>query len=244
MSEDKDNRIELGKEIQKKLQKISEIFKTSLNNVVHASLLHGFNHFWLPMQEYSSELKVEDLKDQIESSHKIFQNFDDFESKFEDKYPFGTFSDLQERHNEFIKFIEILNKPKDVEKEKPQQIVRIQRVTGESIKKEEPEEEEEEEEEKAPPKPTTLKWLMSSLKPEIHNAVDVIKLMIFFTLCITANFYIFYGLYLEWPIFLDFEYHWRIQPYFTPFLVISILGIIIISSTIIGKILYYLFNKF
>ncbi len=254
MSEDKDDKIQLELEIQNKLEEISKMLNMPTTKVLNASLLHGLNRYRFPLQKYTSELKVEeqpvkeeeyqpilaDLKTQIESSYEIIQDINEFESKFEDKYPFGTFSDFQEREREYIKFIEIRNRPPNVEKEEPSKIVITKKVIKVPIKKEELEVEKE----KTPPKQTLLKWLISSLKPEMHNVSDVIKLVIFIILCIIANFFIFYGVYLESPIFFDFGYHWQYYPYFTPFIVISVIVTILLSSTLIGKILYYFFHKF
>ncbi|KKK67978.1 hypothetical protein LCGC14_2948680 [marine sediment metagenome] len=225
MSEDKDDKIQLELEIQNKLEEISRILNIPPTKVLNASLLHGLNRYRFPLQKYNSELKVEeqpvkeeeyqpilsDLKSQIELSYEIIQDIDEFESRFENKYPFGTFSDFQEREREYIKFIETLNRPPDVGKEEPPRIVITKKVTKAAIKKEELEDKKEK---------------------------KVIKLVVFIIVCIIANFFIFYG------FFFDFGYHWQFNPYLTSFIIISVIVMILLSSTIIGKILYYIFNKF
>ncbi len=225
MSEDKDDKIQLELEIQNKLERISRILNIPPTKVLNASLLHGLNRYRFPLQKYASELKVEeqpvkkeeyqpilsDLKTQIELSYEIIQDINEFESRFENKYPFGTFSDFQEREREYIKFIEILNSPPDVEKEEPPRIVITKKVTKAAIKKE---------------------------KIVGKKEKKVIKLVVFIIVSIIANFFIFYG------FFFDFGYHWQFYPYLTSFIIISVIVMILLSSTIIGKILYYIFYKF
>ncbi len=151
MSEDKDDKIQLELEIQNKLEEVSRILNIPPTKVLNASLLHGLNRYRFPLQKYNSELKVEeqpvkeeeyqpilaDLKTQIELSYEIIQDINDFESKFEDRYPFGTFSDFHEREREYIRFIETLNRPHDAKREEPPKVVIAKKVTKAAIKKEE-----------------------------------------------------------------------------------------------------------
>ncbi len=205
MSEDNDKKIKLEQGIQKKLEEISRILNIPFNKVLNASLLHGVNRYRFPLQKYNSELKVEEqpvkeeqyqpilsnLKNQIELSYLESQNIDKFESMFENKSPFGTFSSLQERETEYIKFLGELSKPKEIEpKEEPPEITIVHEILEEPTSKEELEDEDE----LPSPKQTTLKWVIGSIKPEIHDVTDVIKLMIFYSLCVITNFYIFWGL--------------------------------------------------
>ena len=129
MSEDNDKKIKLEQGIQKKLEEISRVLNIPFNKVLNASLLHGLNLYRFPLQKYNSELKVEEqpvkeeqyqpilsnLKNLIALSYLESQNIDEFESMFENKHPFGTFSSLQERETEYIKFLGELNKPKEID---------------------------------------------------------------------------------------------------------------------------------
>ena len=178
MSEGKENVIELENQIQNKIDKISRILNIPRNKVLYASILHGFNHYHLPLQKYYNELEVEeqpvkeeqyqpllsDLRDQIELSFRIIQNIDDFEAKFEDKHPFGSFPNLQERHYAFIKFSEILNKPKDIQKMEPPEIT----VTTEKVVESSSKEKIKDEEEKAPTEQTALNSSFTEKKYTFH----------------------------------------------------------------------------
>ena len=254
MSEDNDKKIKLEQGIQNKLEEISRILNIPSNKVLNASLLHGLNRYRFPLQKYNSELKVEEqpvkeeqyqpilsnLKNLIELSYSESQNIDKFESMFENKYPFGTFSSLQERETEYIKFLGELSKPKEIEPKEEQLKIPIKhKILEEPTNKEELEDEDE----LPSPKQTTLKWVIDSIKPEIRDVTDVIKLMVFFSLCVITNFYIFWGLSWWQPILFDIGYHWQYYPFFIPFLLLLIPLIILIISAIIGKILYYIFHK-
>ena len=253
MSDGKENIIELENQIQNKIDKISRILNIPRNKVLYASILHGFNNYHLPLQKYYNELEVEeqpvkeeqyqpllsDLRDQIELSFRIIQNIDDFEAKFEDKHPFGSFPNLQERHYAFIKFSEILNKPKDIQREEPPEITIAQEILEEPTSKEELEKEEDE----TPPIQGILRWLNSYIRSKIHGVADVLRLMIVLILSFTANFFVFWGLSWWQPILFDIGYHLRYYPIFLPFMIILIGFIIIIISVIVGKILYIVFHK-
>ena len=253
MSEDNDKKIKLEQGIQKKLEEISKILNIPPNKVLNASLLHGLNRYRFPLQKYNSELKVEEqpvkeeqyqpilsnLKNQIELSYLESQNIDEFESMFENKYPFGTFSSLQERETEYIKFFGVLNKPKEIEpKEEPPEITIAQEILEEPTSKEELEDEDE-----TPPIQGILSWLNSYMRSKIHGVADVLKLMIVLILSFTANFFVFWGLSWWQPILFDIGYHLRYYPIFLPFMIILIGFIIIIISVIVGKILYIVFHK-
>jgi len=128
MPDDKESELKLEPEIKRILDKISDDLGISFNKVLHASILHGVNRYWLPLQKYYSELKVQDqpikeedfqpllsdLKEQIESSNTAIQKIDEPEEMFERRYPFGKFTDLHERQAEFIKFIKAFSKPKEI----------------------------------------------------------------------------------------------------------------------------------
>ena len=254
MSEDNDKKIRLEQGIQNKLEEISRILNIPSNKVLNASLLHGLNRYRFPLQKYNSELKVEEqpvkeeqyqpilsnLKNQIELSYSESQNIDKFESMFENKYPFGTFSSLQERETEYIKSLGELSKPKEIEpKEEPSEITITQEIPEESSK-----EELEKEGDETPPIQGIFSWLSSYMRAKIQGVADVIKLMIFLILSFTANFYIFWGLYWWQPILFDIGYHLRYYPVFIPFMILLIGFIIIVTSVIVGKIFYHLFHKF
>ena len=129
MSEDKESERSLEPEIKRRLDKNSEDLTIPFNKVLNAILLHGINHFLFPLQKYYSELEVEDqpikeedyqqllsdLKDRVESSFTAVQKMGQLEKKFEKRYHFGKFASLLERQTEFIKFIEELNKPREIE---------------------------------------------------------------------------------------------------------------------------------
>ena len=254
MSEDNDKKIKLEQGIQKKLKEISRILKIPPNKVLNASLLHGLNRYRFPLQKYNSELKAEaqpvkeeqyqpilsNLKNQIELSYLESQNLDEFESMFENKYPFGTFSSLQERETEYIKFLGELNKPKEIESKEEQPKIPIKHKIPEESSKEELEKEEGE----TPPIQSIFSWLNSYMRSKIHGVADVLKLMIVLILSFTANFYIFWGLSWWQPILFDIGYHLRYYPVFVPFMIILIGFIIIVISVIISKIFYHLFHKF
>ncbi len=253
MSEDNDKKIKLEQGIQNKLEEISRILNIPSNKVLNASLLHGLNRYRFPLQKYNSELKVEEqpvkeeqyqpilsnLKNLIELSYSESQNIDKFESMFENQYPFGTFSSLQERETEYIKFLGELNKPKEIEPKEEQPKIPIKHKIPEESSKEELEKKEDE----TPPIQGILSWLNSYMRSKIHGVADVLKLMIVLILSFTANFYIFWGLSWWQPILFDIGYHLRYYPVFLPFMIILIGLIIIVISVIIGKIFYHIFHK-
>jgi hypothetical protein len=255
MSENNEKKIKLEKGIQKKLEEISRILNIPPNKVLNASLLHGLNRYRFPLQKYHSELKVEDqpvkveqyqpilsnLKNQIELSYLESQNIDEFESMFEIKYPFGTFSNLQERETEYIKFIGELNKPKEIEPKEELPKIPISHKIPEV--EESSKEELDKEEDETPPIQGIFSWLNSYMRSKIHGVADVLKLMIVLILSFTANFYIFWGLYWWQPILFNIGYHLRYYPVFIPFLILLIGFIIIIISVIVGKIFYHIFHK-
>ncbi|KKM83226.1 hypothetical protein LCGC14_1311570 [marine sediment metagenome] len=255
MSEDNDKKIILEQGIQKKLEEISRILNILPNKVLNASLLHGLNRYRFPLQKYNSELKVEEqpvkeeqyqpilsnLKNQIELLYLELQNIDEFESMFEKKYSFGTFSNLQERETEYIKFLGEHSKPKEIESKEEQPKIPISHKIPEV--EESSKEELEKEGDETPPIQGIFSWLSSYMRAKIHGVADVIKLMIVLILSFTANFCIFWGLYWWQPILFDIGYHLRYYPVFIPFMILLIGFIIIVISVIVGKIFYHILHK-
>lgn len=250
MSEEKDYDVKLESEIQSKLAEVSNTVKLPFNEVLNASLLFSYCRFWYPLQKYFAELKVEkqpvkeddyepiltELKDQIESSYTVIQHIEKFEDKFERRFPFGTFQDFDERHWEFIKFIEESSIPKKA----PNKVLIKKPIIRKIV-------EEIQEEEPSPQEPvveieTFFKKSVAYFTPQIHGLWDIIKLLLFFILTGLACFYIFWAFASVWPIF-NFVHFLTYYPYFVPFQILFIMFVILINGFIIGKLWYYLANK-
>jgi len=250
MAEEKDQDITLESEIRSKLVEVSNKVNLPLDEVLNASLLFSYLRFWYPLQKYYSKLEVEDqpvkekdyapilsdLKEQIKSSYNLVQKIDQLESKFEKRHPFGTFQDFEERHHEFIKFIEESSRPKEIPIEPPIKKP-ITREIVEEIQEEEPPPQE-------PPvkMDSFFKISIAYLTPQIHGVWDVIKLGIFVILTGLTCFYIFWVFASVWPIF-NFTHFLTYYPFFVPFQVLFIIFVILITGFVIGKFLYFIFHK-
>ena len=252
--------VKLGKDILHRLKKISEILDISLDKVINTSLLDGVFPLWIPYQKLLSDISdkespiseedyqdvLDELSAQINSDFENIQKLDSLEDKFEEQYPFGLFKDLKERKTEFIKFIKTY---KEVEEEKAEEIV--QEPVQEEIKEVPVRIDSSEEEGEMPPLLFSkfLTFIKSQINSHVNSLGDVIILGIFLILLGVINFFIFYSLYLIWPIIFDFEY--MIISYVPWISVISIIIIILLfpimillTGFIIGRLYYYLIRIF
>jgi len=250
--------VKLVKDVLQRLQKISEILDISLDKIINTSLLDGIFPLWIPYQKLLSDISdkespiseedyqdvLRELSTRINSDFENIQRLDSLEDKFETQYPFGLFIDLHERKAEFIKFLKTYNEKEEVEIEEVSQEPvqeKIKVVSTKSAK----------EEEELPPSLFSRfrSFINSQIDSHVNSLGDVIILGIFFILLGVINFFIFYSLYLIWPIIFDFGY--MITTYVPWVSVISIIIItllfpimILLTGFIIGKLYYYLIKIF
>jgi len=252
--------IKLTKGVFNRLKKISEILDTPLDKVINTSLLDGILPLWIPYQNLLNEISdkenpineedyqdvLDELSTQINSDFEIIQRLESLEDEFEEMFPFGHFTDLQERRTEFIKFLRVNREIEEVE---------VEEVAQEPIQekiKETPAtiSEKEEEEEIIPSLFSRFKsFIKSQIDSHINNLGDVFILGIFLILLGLINFLIFYSLYLTWPFMFDFIY--MITTYIPLVSVISIIMVILLfpimillTGFIIGELYYYLIRIF
>ena len=250
MSDNKEKELKLEPEIKTRLDKISEDLTIPFSKVLNASIFHGINHFWFPLQQYYSELEVkdqpvkeedyepllQDLKTQIEFSNTIIQGIDKYEEKFEKNHPYGKFKNFSERNNKFIKFIEESTRPKEIISiETPiiQKVVEKKVIQVEETPPEEPPIQAE----------SFFKKCVAFLTPQIHGVWDVVELIIFVLLTSMANFGIFWGVSSYYTVFFNFGYFLRYNQIMILVIPVVVFLVILVTSLIIGLALYYVFHK-
>ena len=149
--------INLREELFHRIQKLSEILDFPLDLIINVSLLEGILPVWIsyqkllsdisdkesPISEYDYQGVLDELSMQINSDFENIQKLDFLEDKFEEIYPFGSFTDLQERRTEFVKFLRTNKEIEEVEVEEVAQKPIPEKIKETPAKISEKEEEEE-----------------------------------------------------------------------------------------------------